>query len=451
MKRSIRISTALSAAAAAAVVTGCASGQHRTASQSLSAADASKIGLATRALFALDQNDFATAVAFAEQAVEHTPGEASFRTLLGNAYFASGRFASAEAAYRDSLSLDSAQPKVVLKLALAQIAQGRNGEALALLESGRGTLEASDYGLAIALAGQPADAVAVLGQAARRPDADARVRQNLALAYGLTGDWEKARTIAAQDISPDQVDGRVQQWMAIAQPKRASDQVAALTGVTPVADPGQPVRLALNPRAKPAQQYAEAAPQPLPTPSAPIAVAPVAYAEAIPAAVPQLPPLPPLPVTPAADPAPQPEPQAVEQVAQALMPTAPEPLAPLPTKFEEQKPIAAKVAVTQRHRRAAVTRAGGRSNSVVQLGAYGSPQRVAAAWEQLSRRYPSLNRYRPVSARFDSSKGVVYRLAVKGFGSHGEAQNVCEALQSKGKTCFVRRVAGDAPVRLASR
>ena len=169
------------------------------------------------------------------------------RGLLGNAYFAGGRFASAEAAYADALSLSPAQPQVALKRALVQIAQGKNGEALSSLEAARSFIEAADYGLAVALAGQPAEAISVLEPAARAQDANSRVRQNLALAYALSGDWTAARTIAAQDLAPDQVDARVQQWMALAKPARASDQVAALIGVTPAAaDPGQPIRIALN-------------------------------------------------------------------------------------------------------------------------------------------------------------------------------------------------------------
>ena len=52
---------------------------------------------------------------------------------------------------------------------------------------------------------------------------------NLALAYAFTGDWTAARTIAAQDVPADQLDARIQQWMALAS-RRALDQVAALTG-----------------------------------------------------------------------------------------------------------------------------------------------------------------------------------------------------------------------------
>ena len=93
----------------------------------------------------------------------------------------------------------------------------------------------------------------------------------------------------------------------------------------------------------------------------------------------------------------------------------------------------------------------GRSAAIVQLGAYGSPQRVAAAWAAAARRFGGLRGYHPMSARFDSPKGVVYRLSVKGFESYGEANGLCLSVRRAGGTCFVRNFAGDAPVQIAMR
>ena len=92
----------------------------------------------------------------------------------------------------------------------------------------------------------------------------------------------------------------------------------------------------------------------------------------------------------------------------------------------------------------------GDSSSVVQLGAYADRAFIGTAWSSLAKKYPALRGYTPSSARFDSSKGPVYRLSVKGFASDGDARDFCEALQSVGASCFVRSVAGDAPVRLAA-
>jgi cell division septation protein DedD len=93
----------------------------------------------------------------------------------------------------------------------------------------------------------------------------------------------------------------------------------------------------------------------------------------------------------------------------------------------------------------------GKSSAVVQLGAYSSPERVTAAWEKLKVRYPALAELSPMRARFDGPKGTVYRLSVKGFASQREAMARCDTLRSRGGNCFVRTVAGDAPVQMASR
>ena len=52
----------------------------------------------------------------------------------------------------------------------------------------------------------------------------------------LAGDWLASRTIAAQDLPADQLDGRIDQWMALAKPGRTGAQVAAFIGVAPAAD-----------------------------------------------------------------------------------------------------------------------------------------------------------------------------------------------------------------------
>jgi cell division septation protein DedD len=91
------------------------------------------------------------------------------------------------------------------------------------------------------------------------------------------------------------------------------------------------------------------------------------------------------------------------------------------------------------------------SNAVVQLGAYRSRERVSVAWNLFTKRYPGLSAYAPVVARFDGPKGTVYRLSMKGFASQKEAIARCNQLRGRGGSCFVRSVAGDAPVQFASR
>jgi D-alanyl-D-alanine carboxypeptidase len=451
MATTLRFGSALSVIALATMVGGC-SGLTAKSGRSAVASDSSKIGLITRAQLAMAGKDYVSAVNFAEQAVERTPNDASVRMMLGNVYFAAGRFASAEGAYRDSLSLRADQPQVVLKLALVQIAQGRNTQALDNLERARNSMDPSDYGLALALAGQVDKALAVLTERARQDDADAQVRQNLALAMALAGDWTNARIVASQDLTPDLVDQRIAQWMAFTKPASASSQVAALVGVVPdAADPGQPVRLALNSATQEqAVALADAAPVQQPAYEVAALQSPestgISVAEAAPIETINVPPATPAAVAFAEAPLPAP--------LQATEAPAPQPsFVAVAKKAKRAAMVRASAKSGNRLpvRQASFSRAAGKSAAVVQLGAYGSPERVSYAWDKAAKRYSALRAYTPMSAKFASANGPVYRLSIKGFDSVREAQGLCAALRKSGGSCFVRSVAGDAPVRLASR
>lgn len=460
--------TTLSAAVIAAMLAGCAStSSNKVVSKGFGGRSSADLGLATRALAALGSDNVSEAISLAERAVAKTPGDAGFRTLLGNSYFAAGRFRSAEQAYKDALSIYPNQPQALLRLALVQIAQGESAEALEFLSAGRDVLDPADLGLAMALAGRANDAVALLDQAARTRGADARVRQNLALAYALSGDWQQARIVASQDVPAADLEGRLQQWMALAVPAKPSDQVAALIGVSPaLADPGQPVQLAL---VKKNDRPAEAAVAPQPAP------APLAMAEAAP---------PPPPVA-YAEPQPISQPQAVEtriaEVEAALAPVqvpadpepafiaaVPPPPPPNPLRVAAASPaevpmalmetarqmlpvVRAEVAAKRAKVRRASAPAQGKSGAVLQLGAYNSASRVLTAWDSVAKRFKGLRGYAPMSARFDGPKGIVYRLSVKGFASRAEATSLCESLRRSGGSCFVRNAAGDRPIQFASR
>ena len=470
MSTPLRFGSAVSLAAMATMIASCAAPQARVADgQHFGGKMDENVGLATRALASLNSNDVPAAITLAERAVAHTPNDAGFRALLGNCYFAGGRFRSAEAAYKDSLELYSDQPKVVLKLALVEIALGKSNEAAAFLDTARDVLDPADYGLALALAGRAPAAVQVLQSAAREEGADARVRQNLALAYALSGDWTEARTVAAQDVAASQLESRIQGWMKLASPKHPSDQVAALLGVTPaLVDQGQPVRLALR---QTDQRLASAAPAPAPV-AAPVAaaVAPPPQAQMQPqaqpqyaAATPQLAPMPqfadadstlaPTPV--AVPPAPPPARDEVEAASPAPVTTALLTAAShvrsafnalLPHKAAA--PVARPAKVVRQAQRQPLR---GMTGPVVQLGAYGSPQRVNAAWDKLTGRYLALRTYLPMRAQFVSPKGTFWRLSITGFANQREAQARCQQLRDRGGSCFVRNFAGDAPVQYASR
>jgi Flp pilus assembly protein TadD len=445
MARRYHWGRALTAIGLVGALAACSNSVSRTNSASSVKLDPSKVGMAMRAQAALAANDLATAISLGESAVEYRPNDASFRALLGNIYLASGRYASAERSYHDALTLAAPDLQVVLKYALVQIALGKSQDAVAMLGEAQSLLDPADLGLALALAGRASDAVAVLEPASRLRGADARTRQNLALAYALGGDWAQARIVAEQDLAVDQVDARMAEWLAMAKPGQASAQVAAFIGIRPLAsDPGQPTRLALNAVALPNRQAAVEAPVTAPAVTAP--------AEAAPQVAEVAPPAFEAPVEMAAVVAPAPMP---------MVETAPlaETIQPAPRKVAIRAPrpalTPAAVKLTQTlpelRRNAALPTGATRSRVVVQLGAYNSREFIAGAWNRAASRHAALRQYIPVTARFDSAKGTFYRLSVKGFASNSEAISLCTGLKRAGANCFVRAAFNDAPVQLASR
>ena len=438
MSTPFRFGSAISFVALATAIAGCAAPHKTTGFGGKAGSDT---GLATRAWAALAANDLPTAINFAERAVAKTPDDAGYRALLGNAYLAAGRFASAESAYKDALSIYSEQPAVILKLALVEIANGKNNEAVALLQGAQSVLDPADYGLALALAGHSAEAVPLLETAARARGADGRVRQNLALAYALSGDWEQARIIASQDVPASVLDERIQQWMQLAKPAKPSDQIATLIGVAPaVVDQGQPARLALRNSERQLAQAVAAGPEvvasissPEPAPLPVLAVAP-APPPSNPDRIPARAEASPAPITMVA--------MAAKEAASAFVALA------------QKKPTVSAKPAKARRVSASVARATprrGNSNAVVQLGAYGSAQSVNQAWNKLAAKYPALRGYLPLRAKFVSPKGVFWRLSIQGFDSQREAIERCNQLRGRGGSCFVRNAAGDTPVQYASR
>ena len=452
MVKPIRISATLTAIGLVSALAACSTPgakQAMTGNTLFGKVDSANIGLATKAQMALAVNDIATATSLAERAVEHSPTDAGFRALLGNCYLAAGRFGSAEQAFSDSLSLVQNQPQIVLKLALTQIALGRGDNAAKLIASAASMIDASDAGLALALAGHPNEAIAVLEPAARETGADARVRQNLALAYAFAGNWDSARVIAGQDVPGDQIDARMKDWMKLASPAQPMTKIAGFLGITPAAsDAGQPTRLALV-KLAPTIEQADAAPMAMPAPieaaapapvAAPVAIAaPVEIAAAAPIAVPA--PIAAPVAIPAAREFPLAPPTPVQPPRHASLHVARPALTPTAVRLTQS--------VRELHR--AALSMSGSSCTVVQLGAYSTRARVTAAWSHAAVKFGALRNFQPVTARFDGPQGTVYRLAVHGFGNGREALSLCNSLKRSGGTCFVRAVSGDAPIQFASR
>ena len=380
----------------AAVVTGCAGGQSklRVAAAPPPLAKLVKAKptvLIAQANDALAAGNGPAAITFAELAARAMPDDVAVRGLLARAYLAAGRVRAAADAYGDLLAHDPSDVRARLGRALARLADGDKAGALADLDQ----LPAggADAGLAYALAGDSARGVELLTAAARSDTATARIRQNLALALALDGQFAKARAVAGQDLDAVSVDRRFREWTALAANGDYAGRAATMLAITRAAsDPGRPVALAwATPDATNALAAAEPIPQPLAEPEpAPVEVS-------------------------AVDPAP-----AVLAVALPDTPPAPTPFAAPSGRW------------------------------VVQLGAYTSPQTLDANWRLLSRD-GKLAGYAPVSTPVMVADRTLHRLSVGGFISRWGANQLCIALKRSGRDCIVRDAGQVAPTQLALR
>lgn len=444
MKSVAMMKLATSALVLGAVTVGCSPAglamRPGNASDTVGAKQAQ--GAAGRAQQALARGRSTEAVDLAEAAVAAMPRDASYRMLLAQSYLANGRLVSAETSFADTLTLDPERERAALNLALVQVALGKRAEAMRTLADYRDKLPAADFGLAVALAGDPTAAVGILEAAARAPDASAKTRQNLALVYALAGQWAKSRTTAQQDLDPTIADKRVLEWASFTSPTNSWDQVASLLGVTPVEDAGQPTRLALAPGTSPVQVAGAAGSVvvALSEPTPPARVETAAFEGPV-ASMPEA---------------------ATPDVAVAEAEVGPAfetPVAIAPIVRANRRPLKATVRATLTNDvRRAFVRSAPSGRFVVQLGAYSNSTVAQRAWSRVAGS-SVLGRYQPMSGTARVGKASLVRLAVSGFATRSDADRVCGRLKAAGGVCFVRVQAGDAmaswakrqPVRFASR
>jgi Flp pilus assembly protein TadD len=367
---------------------------------------------------ALGVKDFAGAVGYAETAVAAMPRDAGYRMLLGQAYLGAGRFSSAETAFSEVLTLMPDDHRAALKLALVQVALGKNNAARTTLNEYRDRIGASDYGLALALAGDVDGGVSAL-EAAVTAGADAKTRQNLALVYALSGEWNKAHVTAAQDLAPADADARIIQWASFAKPGNETGRVASLLGVQPVDDAGQPTRLALAPVTGDVVKVAEVVPVPTPV-TVPVVPTPVA---------------------------------AVFETA-APAPTVNLPL-DAPVIYAATTPVKQEIVAAPRRGPVARARpvqsvAVESGQFVVQLGAYQNVAVSRDAWKRVAPRF-GLADYQPANSSARVRGASFVRLSVGGFVTRAEATQVCVRIKADGGNCFVRWMLADKPAQWVQR
>jgi D-alanyl-D-alanine carboxypeptidase len=458
MNRKVLMNLAVSGFVLSAV-TGCSGmGKMANAAPSTGPVPASASKSADKAREALEAGKVSKAVTLAEAAVAAAPRDAGFRALLGQAYLNDGRFASATSALGEAMELGAKDSNTVIAMTLALIAQGKNTQATDLLKRNFDVVPASDMGLALALAGDTNSAIYVLTEAARQPGADARTRQNLALAFALDGRWAQARVLASQDLSIAKIEARMAEWAKLAEQNDSRVRIASMLGTTAREDAGMPVRLALSNFSGTEMAAAEAPVEVASADPAPIA----AYAPPPPAAEPvaladasstirtvELP----MPqrdengVVPVTE-LPQPKPAPVIMAAAAPYRAAPR------IAGEQKKLRPAQKEAIELARKITPKVLGFDAKKpagwAVQLGAYDSLGIAKEKWGVLKRKNGVLAAY-PASSHSASVNGrTFYRLTVNGLASRADAAKLCGDLKAKGQTCFVRQMGGNETIQWAS-
>jgi D-alanyl-D-alanine carboxypeptidase len=454
---------------------------------------------AARAEQALERGRTERALRYAEEAVAFDPNNAAHRTTLGQAYMASGRFLSAAESFSAARQLGATDSRTIIGQALSMIAIGRNTDAVQLLDANMGSIPASDYGLALALAGEGQRGALVLVDVVRQHDSTARDRQNLALALAAAGRWLEAQLMAAQDVGAEVATQRVQQWAAMLQAGDPRMRIAGIMGVTPVEDAGMPMALALNGAPVPVALNASNDPAPLalyappppaeggeaaavaPAPEAPAEVAVVAQNEApapqsAPAAMPepvQVASAAPAPVAPAPAEAPSMMTAAMESpvVQQSITFVSHPVIQPLRNMVERTMaslrvdapaaapPRRARVAAAPAARPAAAAEAGAEAPRgpvqtrgwAVQLGAYNTAAIARTSWGRLSRRHAALSARDGISTIGQVRGRTYYRLVATGYQSRAAAVSACASIARVGGNCFVRQLGAADRVHWASR
>lgn len=430
MKTARTLSMVITAALVSTSLAGCAGKVAPSAAMSAEGAKA-----------ALARGKGDKAVSFAEAAVLASPRDASSRALLGAAYLEAGRFASAASALGDAVQLGDTSGRTILTAALALSATGRYAEAQALLAKHEQDLDRVDYGLAITLAGSPRQGVEALSNALRYGENSPKLRQNLAYAFALSGDWRSARLLAAQDVTADKIDQRLGEWATLSTPEMAAQRVAALLGVTARADSGQPVHLALTNFPTNEQLAAEAATQdaaPAPASAGDVALAQAELPATLPAAGSIAEPVEDLSLA-AADAAPAP-------VATSYTPAAPRITLPKPKPAKAAarvaaRPVAAKPSAAFR---AAFVRQPGTHR--VQLGSYASASMASDAWTRFQKRHAELKGTERIITQAVVNGKTYYRVAAGGFAK-SSAVSFCSLVKQSGGGCLA--YAGTLPTAVA--
>jgi Flp pilus assembly protein TadD len=350
-----------------------------------------------------------------DQALAAAPNNGEALAGMGQVLINQGDAEAALDYFTRAAAADPKNPRVFNGLGLANDLLGHHEEAQ--VSYGRGLDHAAgdrallnNLALSFMLSKNYETAIRILSGLATADQAGEDSRQNLAMAYGLSGDFASAEKLLALDLTPDQIKGRLYYFRRLQTASPEAQTKALFLGVEPAPVIAQetevkPVAMPeVKPEARP-EMAAEAAPE-----------AP-AKAQAVEAAE---------------KPAP-----AVAKAAPRLKPAAkaPKPVSPAPKAAPKQPEQAAKQPEQAAKRYS------------VQLGSYKSEAFALLSFRKLTKAHDDLlHGFSAAVTQVDLGEGGIgYRLYIREITGRAAAEALCGNMQAQKLDCLVRQFPPEAP------
>jgi len=142
------------------------------------------------------------------------------RRGLATALIGMGQATLAEEQIALVLRADSSDYRALNVLGVALDMQGRHAEAQANYRKAMQLAPdylptRSNFGLSLAITGPPQEAVAQLAPIATARGSDARIRQNLAFAYAMAGDFENSLQVSRRDVDEQSAQRQLYYYMQL--------------------------------------------------------------------------------------------------------------------------------------------------------------------------------------------------------------------------------------------
>lgn len=368
---------------------------------------------------------------------------------LGRAYLGMNELEKAKDAYTAAMAIDPNDSRIVNGLGIAydlagdhETAQSHFHSALNMAPNDLDIL--NNLAFSLIATRNYNDAIKLIEPVYAAGQSTPRLRQNLALAYGLTDREAESRAVAAEDLSPTEIQRNIevyrtlrtggaarQDMVAIGRPSFArggfSTTSTAEAPAQPKASPVTPVvteAVATPDVVAPVVQTPAAAPEAITaeavtlSPATPVADKPVDLTAAAPAETVMASTVTGMPVAPVSAPAPTPAPVATPPAATPTVPKPETVVAPAAAPSDMSAPPSTI----------------GFGGPKVYLGLFANESEAREAWVNVWTNNSTLLGSLVASIEPNSGKTALYAV---GSGSAQQAKDICSQLRSTGVNCGV--------------